>query len=53
MTLNLKHPEGVALAKRLMQWADAVAENFAPRAMRGFGLDYAVDGRPRSPTWSW
>ena len=31
----------MALAKRLVQWADAVAENFAPRAMRGFGLDYA------------
>ena len=41
VTLNLKHPEGVALAKRLIGWADAVAENFAPRAMRGFGLDYA------------
>lgn len=41
ITLNLKHPEGVALAKRLVQWADAVAENFAPRAMRSFGLDYA------------
>jgi crotonobetainyl-CoA:carnitine CoA-transferase CaiB-like acyl-CoA transferase len=41
VTLNLKHPEGVALAKRLVQWTDAVAENFAPRAMRGFSLDYA------------
>jgi len=40
VTLNLKHPEGVALAKRLVHWADAVAENFAPRAMRGFGLNY-------------
>jgi crotonobetainyl-CoA:carnitine CoA-transferase CaiB-like acyl-CoA transferase len=40
VTLNLKHPEGLALAKRLIGWADAVAENFAPRAMRGFGLDY-------------
>jgi len=40
VTLNLKHPEGVALAKRLIGWADAVAENFAPRAMRSFGLDY-------------
>jgi crotonobetainyl-CoA:carnitine CoA-transferase CaiB-like acyl-CoA transferase len=41
VTLNLKHAEGVALARRLIGWADAVAENFAPRAMRSFGLDYA------------
>src|SRR5437764_5630549 len=40
VTLNLKHPDGVALARRLVAWADAVAENFAPKAMRGFGLDY-------------
>ena len=42
VTLNLKHPEGVgAWPSVSSQWADAVAENFAPRAMRGFGLDYA------------
>jgi crotonobetainyl-CoA:carnitine CoA-transferase CaiB-like acyl-CoA transferase len=41
VTLNLKHPEAVALVTRLVvEWADAVAENFAPRAMKGFGLDY-------------
>ncbi|HEX6311983.1 MAG TPA: CoA transferase, partial [Acidimicrobiia bacterium] len=41
VTLNLKHPEAAALARRLaVEWADAVSENFAPRAMRGFGLDY-------------
>jgi crotonobetainyl-CoA:carnitine CoA-transferase CaiB-like acyl-CoA transferase len=41
VTLNLKHPEGVDVAKRIIRdWADAVVENFAPRAMRGFGLDY-------------
>jgi benzylsuccinate CoA-transferase BbsF subunit len=41
LTLNLKHPDAVALVKRLVvEWADAVAENFAPRAMKGFGLDY-------------
>ena len=41
VTFNLKHPEAVELVRRLIfEWADAVAENFAPRAMRGFGLDY-------------
>ncbi len=41
VTLNLKHPESVALVKRLIvEWADAIAENYAPRAMRNFGLDY-------------
>jgi crotonobetainyl-CoA:carnitine CoA-transferase CaiB-like acyl-CoA transferase len=42
ITLNLKHKDGVALAKRLMFWADGVLENFAPKAMKGFGLDYAT-----------
>src|SRR5579871_914505 len=40
IALNLKHPTAVDLVRRLVAWADAVAENFAPRAMRGFGLDY-------------
>jgi crotonobetainyl-CoA:carnitine CoA-transferase CaiB-like acyl-CoA transferase len=41
VALNLKHPEAVVLVRRLVvEWADAIAENFAPRAMRGFGLDY-------------
>jgi crotonobetainyl-CoA:carnitine CoA-transferase CaiB-like acyl-CoA transferase len=41
VTFNLKHPRAVELVRRLIvEWADAVAENFAPRAMRGFGLDY-------------
>ena len=41
VTLNLKHPDAVDLVRRLVvEWADAVAENFAPRAMKGFGLDY-------------
>jgi crotonobetainyl-CoA:carnitine CoA-transferase CaiB-like acyl-CoA transferase len=41
LTLNLKMPETVALVRRLVvEWADAVAENFAPRAMKSFGLDY-------------
>jgi len=41
VTLNLKHADSVALVRRLVvEWADAVAENYAPRAMRRFGLDY-------------
>jgi crotonobetainyl-CoA:carnitine CoA-transferase CaiB-like acyl-CoA transferase len=41
ITLNMKHERGVELAKRLaFEWADAVSENFAPKAMRGFGMDY-------------
>jgi len=41
VTLNLKDPDAVAIVKRLVaEWADAVSENFAPRAMKSFGLDY-------------
>ena len=41
VTLNLKHPRGAELARRLVvEWAQAVSENFAPRAMPAFGLDY-------------
>lgn len=40
ITLDLKHPEGRDLAIRLIGHADAVAENFAPKAMAGLGLDY-------------
>jgi crotonobetainyl-CoA:carnitine CoA-transferase CaiB-like acyl-CoA transferase len=40
IAIDLKSPDGVEIARRLIHWADAVLENFAPRAMRGFGLDY-------------
>jgi crotonobetainyl-CoA:carnitine CoA-transferase CaiB-like acyl-CoA transferase len=41
LALNLKKPEAVEVVRRLVvEWADAIAENFAPRAMKGFGLDY-------------
>jgi benzylsuccinate CoA-transferase BbsF subunit len=49
IALNLKHPDAHALAKRLIvEWADAVLENFAPRAMPGLGLAHAdlVGDRP-------
>jgi benzylsuccinate CoA-transferase BbsF subunit len=41
VALNLSRPEGVAVARRLALWADAVAENFAPGAMAKWGLDHA------------
>ena len=40
ITLNLNKPEGVALAKRLVALSDAVVENFTPRVMANWGLDY-------------
>ena len=39
-TLNLNHPRGLEIAKRMVQWADVVAESYAPRAMKKWGLDY-------------
>lgn len=40
ITLNVAKPEGVALAKRLVDLSDAVVENFTPRVMANWGLDY-------------
>jgi len=40
ITLNLNKPEGVAIAKRLAGISDAVVENFTPRVMANWGLDY-------------
>ena len=40
ITLNLKHPDARDIAIKLVEWADVVAENFAPGAMARFGLAY-------------
>jgi crotonobetainyl-CoA:carnitine CoA-transferase CaiB-like acyl-CoA transferase len=40
ITLDLGHPEGVAIAKRLIESCDVVAENFTPQVMERFGLDW-------------
>jgi hypothetical protein len=42
VTLNLKHPRASTRAKRKSSETGPTpsSENFAPRAMRGFGLDY-------------
>lgn len=40
ITLDLDHPRGKELALRLVADADVVAENFSPRVVEHFGLDY-------------
>lgn len=40
ITLDLKSSDGQQRAREWIGWADLVLENFAPRAMRSFGLDY-------------
>ena len=48
ITLDLGHPDGLALAKRLVARSDVVAENFTPQVLEQFGLDY--DDRARAAT---
>ena len=38
--LNTNHPEGREIVKRLVKWADIVAESFSPGAMERMGLSY-------------
>jgi len=40
ISLNLKHSEGVKIAKELAKSCDVVVENFRPGVMKRFGLDY-------------
>ncbi|TAJ21669.1 MAG: CoA transferase [Dehalococcoidia bacterium] len=41
IALDLKHPDGVEVARRLMASADVVVENFAPGVMARLGLGYS------------
>ena len=41
IAIDLKQPDGAAVARRLAASADVVAENFKPGALKKFGLDYA------------
>ena len=42
LTLDLTKPDGQAVVRDLVKWADVVTESFSPRAMKAFGLDYAA-----------
>jgi crotonobetainyl-CoA:carnitine CoA-transferase CaiB-like acyl-CoA transferase len=42
MTLELNREEGIDIFKRLVKISDVVLENYSPRVMPNFGLDYPV-----------
>ncbi len=42
ITLDLHRPQGVELFRRLVKLSDIVTENYTPRVMKSFGLDYAA-----------
>ncbi|MGI8552454.1 MAG: CaiB/BaiF CoA transferase family protein [Dehalococcoidia bacterium] len=42
ITLNLTDPRGTALLKQLVAGADVLIENYTPRVMANFGLEYGA-----------
>jgi len=40
IAVDMKHPDGVVLVKRLIAKSDVVMENFSARVMASWGLDY-------------
>jgi crotonobetainyl-CoA:carnitine CoA-transferase CaiB-like acyl-CoA transferase len=40
LSINLKSPEGLEIARKLIKTADVVSENYRPGVMKNFGLDY-------------
>lgn len=40
ITMNLNKPSGLKAARRLIEWADVLIENFTPGQMAKWGLDY-------------
>jgi len=40
IAVNMAHPRGVEIARRLAQKSDLVMDNFSARVMRGWGMDY-------------
>ncbi len=42
IAIDLRDPEGQAIAKRLIAQADVLVENFRPGTLEGWGMDYAT-----------
>ncbi|SAL15321.1 L-carnitine dehydratase/bile acid-inducible protein F [Caballeronia choica] len=42
MSLNIRHPKGLAIAKDLIRMSDIVAEGFSPGVLQRLGLGYDV-----------
>jgi crotonobetainyl-CoA:carnitine CoA-transferase CaiB-like acyl-CoA transferase len=42
LSLNIRHPEGLAIAKALVRQCDIVAEGFSPGVLERLGLGYEV-----------
>lgn len=40
LTLNMRKPKALEIAKRLVKWADVVIESFVPGVMERWGLSY-------------
>jgi len=40
ISIDLKHPNGMKLAWKLIQWADIITESFSPGTMEKWGLGY-------------
>lgn len=40
LTINLNHPRGIDVAKKLVAWADIFAESFLPGTVERWGLSY-------------
>ncbi|MFC1991095.1 CoA transferase, partial [Chloroflexota bacterium] len=40
ISLNLKNPEGLRIARKLIAWGDVVVDNFSPGSMAKWGLAY-------------
>ncbi|MDO8673358.1 MAG: CoA transferase, partial [Dehalococcoidia bacterium] len=40
LALNLQQPKAIEIARKLVGWADIVAESYSPGAMSRMGLDY-------------